>query len=81
MCHPHPMSHPPKWSAAQVGEYLAAWQVEEAVQEAVNSAIRHKPADPVLHIADFLEAKGREIEQQRQLLAASQPSTKSTDMP
>ena len=55
-----------KWSAAQVGEYLAKWRVEEAVQQAVNSAILHKPEDPVLHIADFLEARGREIEQQSQ---------------
>lgn len=56
----------PKWSAAQVSEYLAKWQVEEVVQQAVNSAIRHKPDDPVLHIADFLEARGRAIEQQSQ---------------
>ena len=51
-----------KWSSRQAAEYLQRWGVEEAVQQAVNSAIKHKAADPVLHIADFLEEKGHEME-------------------
>ena len=71
------MSAPAKLTAAEVGEYLSKWQVEEAVQQAVNSAIRHKAADPVLHIADFLEARGKEIEaaQQQQQQQQSKKST------
>ena len=53
---------PPKWTSADATTYLQEWQVEQAVQEAVNSAIAAKAADPVLHIADFLEARGRELE-------------------
>ena len=40
-------------------EYLAKWKVEEAVQAAVNSAIRSRANDPIMHIADFLEARGK----------------------
>ena len=51
-----------KWTSREVADYLARWGVEEAVQQAVNSAIKHKAADPVLHIANMLEEKGRELE-------------------
>ena len=43
-----------------VESYLRKFEVEEAVQAAVNSAILHKAADPILHIADFLENLGRQ---------------------
>ena len=55
----------PKWTGAEVSEYLARWGIEEAVQEAVNSAISHKAADPVLHVAKILEEKGRAAEAAR----------------
>lgn len=51
-----------KWTAKEVTEYLSRWGVEDAVQQAVNSAIKHKAADPVLHVAKFLEEKGHEAE-------------------
>ena len=51
-----------KWTAHQVEEYLTKFQVEAVVQHAVNSAISHRAVDPILHIADFLEARGLEIE-------------------
>ena len=60
-----------KWNAEQVAEYLARWQVEEAVQQAVNSAIRLRAADPVLHVAGFLEARGRVQEDAQQQAAAA----------
>ena len=56
------MAHPAVWNEEQVEAYLARFSVAEAVQLAVNSAIAHKAADPIMHIADFLEAKGLEIE-------------------
>ena len=46
-------------SEQQVEEYLAKWKVEEAVQAAINSAIRSRASDPIMHVADFLEARGR----------------------
>ena len=46
----------------QVEAYLRKFMVEEAVQAAVNSAILHKAQDPILHVADFLEARGQEHE-------------------
>ena len=52
----------PKWSAAAVEEYLAKFQVEEMVQQAVNSAISSRAPDPLLHVADFLEARGLEMD-------------------
>ena len=62
----------PKWTSQEaVAEYLARWQVEEAVQQAVNSAIRLKAADPVLHVAGFLEARGRVMEEQANAAAAA----------
>ena len=61
----------PKWDAAAVSEYLARWQVEEAVQQAVNSAIRLRAVDPVLHVAGFLEARGRVMDEQQQQAAAA----------
>ena len=64
-----------KWSAKEVADYLARWGVEEAVQQAVNSAIQQKAADPVLHIANFLEEKGREAEAaMQQAASAAAPS-------
>ena len=51
-----------KWNAQQIEDYLARFNVEEAVQLAINSAIATKAPDPIMHIADFLEAKGLEIE-------------------
>ena len=45
-------------------EYLAKWKVEEAVQAAINSAIRSRASDPIMHVADFLEARGRAAEQE-----------------
>ena len=56
---------PARPSKKEVADYLAQWGVEEAVQQAVNSAIQHKAADPVAHIANFLEEKGREAEAAR----------------
>ena len=53
---------PSKWSTQDVEEYLAKFDVENAVQQAVNSAIRARAADPILHIADFLEARGTEVQ-------------------
>ena len=52
----------PKWTSKEVAAYLARWGVETAVQEAINSAIKHKAPDPVLYVADFLEQKGHEME-------------------
>ena len=52
------------WTPQDVEEYLAKWKVEEAVQAAVNSAIRSRTSDPIMHIADFLEAKGKAAEEQ-----------------
>ena len=46
----------------EVEAYLRKFNVEEAVQAAVNSAILHKARDPILHVANFLEARGREHE-------------------
>lgn len=63
-----------RWSGADVEAYLARFQVEEAVQQAVNSAIRHKAADPVLHVADFLEARGTEMEAALNPLPAAPPA-------
>ena len=60
-----------QWDAAAVSEYLARWQVEEAVQQAVNSAIRLRAVDPVLHVAGFLEARGRVMDEQQQQAAAA----------
>lgn len=51
-------------SEQQVEEYLAKWKVEEAVQAAINSAIRSRASDPIMHVADFLEARGRAAEQE-----------------
>ena len=68
---PAPSAAAPKWDAAAVSEYLARWQVEEAVQQAVNSAIRLRAADPVLHVAGFLEARGRVMDEQQQAAAAA----------
>ena len=52
------------WSSQDVEEYLAKWKVEEAVQAAINSAIRSRASDPIMHVADFLEARGRAAEQE-----------------
>ena len=49
-----------------VHEYLRRFDVEAAVQAAVNSAILHKAADPILHIADFLENLGQRHESARE---------------
>ena len=49
-------------SPQQVEDYLARFGVEQTVQEAVNSAIRHKAQDPISHVADFLEARGKQLE-------------------
>lgn len=43
-------------------EYLRRFEVEQAIQAAVNSAISHKADDPISHIADFLEKLGRQYE-------------------
>ena len=51
------------WTPKDVEAYLTRFGVEEAVQAAVNSAIRHKAADPILHVADFLEAAARAEEE------------------
>ena len=51
-------------SEQQVEDYLAKWKVEEAVQAAINSAIRSRASDPIMHVADFLEARGRAAEQE-----------------
>lgn len=48
------------WTSSDVQEYLGNFKVEEAVQDAVNSAIRHRAEDPVSHVADFLEARALE---------------------
>lgn len=48
--------------STEVQAYLRRFNVEEAVQAAVNSAILHKAANPILHIADFLEHLGRQQE-------------------
>ena len=53
---------PARPSKKEVADYLAQWGVEEAVQEAVNSAIRAKAADPIAHVAQILERKGHEME-------------------
>ena len=58
------MSSGPAWTPQDVEEYLAKWKVEEAVQAAVNPAIRSRTSDPIMHIADFLEAKGKAAEEQ-----------------
>ena len=63
---------PSKWSTQDVEEYLAKFDVENAVQQAVNSAIRSQAPDPVLHVAEILEAKGREAEAARSASAASE---------
>jgi hypothetical protein len=65
-----------RWSSTEVAEYLSRWGVEEAVQQAVNSAIKQKAPDPVLHIAEFLEQKGHEMEA---TLVSSAPPTTTTD--
>ena len=65
------------WSQEAVAEYLARWQVEEAVQQAVNSAIRLRAADPVLHVAGFLEARGRVMEEQANAAAAAAAAASS----
>jgi len=52
----------PKWNAAAVEAYLAKFQVEEMVQQAVNSVISSRAPDPLLHVADFLEARGLEMD-------------------
>ena len=52
------------WSSQDVEEYLAKWNVEEAVQAAVNSAIRSRTSDPIMHVADFLEARGKAAEEE-----------------
>lgn len=49
-------------STNDVQDYLRRFKVEEAVQAAVNSAIAHQAADPILHIADFLENLGKQLE-------------------
>ena len=77
---PPSMGEPPaqsKWSSREVSEYLARWGVEDAVQQAVNSAIKHKAPDPVLHVAKILEEKGREAEaaQSAQNPATALPSS------
>jgi|Transcript_44090 hypothetical protein len=46
--------------AKRVEAYLQQFRVEEAVQAAVNSAILHKVRDPILHVAEFLDARGRD---------------------
>ena len=51
-----------KPTAQEVEAYLAKFQVEEHVQQAINSAIRSRTTDPVNHIADFLEARGLEVQ-------------------
>ena len=51
-----------RWTPEDVEGYLQKFEVEKAVQEAVNSAIKAKAADPVLHVADYLERRGREHE-------------------
>ena len=51
-----------KWSSTTVEAYLAKFQVEEMVQLAVNSAIESRAPDPVQHVADYLEARGQEME-------------------
>ena len=76
----------PRWSADQVEAYLARFRVEENVQEAINSAIRDKAPDPILHIADFLEARGLEIEAAEQAalaqhLPVSQPQQSQSQLP
>eukprot|EP00316_Scyphosphaera_apsteinii_P006927 CAMPEP_0119313368 /NCGR_PEP_ID=MMETSP1333-20130426/28847_1 /TAXON_ID=418940 /ORGANISM="Scyphosphaera apsteinii, Strain RCC1455" /LENGTH=85 /DNA_ID=CAMNT_0007318183 /DNA_START=12 /DNA_END=269 /DNA_ORIENTATION=+ len=43
-------------SPEEVERYLERFKVEEHVQAAINSAIRNKAVDPVLHVADELEA-------------------------
>ena len=53
------MEKPRDWTPKDVEAYLARFGVEEAVQAAVNSAIRNKAVDPILHVADFLEATAR----------------------
>lgn len=65
------MNKADRWSARQIEEYLAKFSVEEVVQQAINSAIREKAADPVAHIADFLEARGLEIDAADAALAAA----------
>ena len=50
---------------------------KEAVQEAVNSAIKAKAADPIAHVASILERKGHEMEAK----FAEQPSTTATAPP
>ena len=65
----------PALSSREVSDYLAQWGVEDAVKQAINSAIRHKAADPVLHIAEILEQKGREAEAARAAAGATAPSS------
>ena len=68
-----PASTAAKWSSKEVAEYLSRWGVEEAVQQAINSAIKNKAVDPGLHVAQILEDKGREAEA-AQAAAAAQTS-------
>ena len=74
-----PPATAPKWSQEAVAEYLTRWQVEEAVQQAVNSAIRLRAADPVLHVAGFLEARGRVMEEQANAAAAAAAAAASSN--
>ena len=73
------------WDETQVAEYLARWQVEETVQQAVNSALSVRAIDPVLHIAGFLEARGKALQEQhdKQLAqaaaAAAAPSSAASN--
>lgn len=64
------------WTAEEVAEYLSKWKVEEAVQAAINSAIRSRASDPLMHVADFLEARGRAAEQQQEATAAGDSSSR-----
>lgn len=59
------------WGTAEVEQYLARFKVAEAVQEAVNSAIRLKAPDPVMHVADFLEQRALEYETTQVAVSAS----------
>ena len=68
---------PARPSKKEVADYLSQWGVEEAVQEAVNSAIKAKAADPIAHVASILERKGHEMEAK----FAEQPSTTATAPP
>ena len=66
----------PPWSPQEVEQYLERFRVEEVVQAAINSAIRTRALDPVAHVADFLEARGRE---QQQHAASGQSSAHEAD--